>query len=75
MIDLHEKQMLFEMATNTTTYGSNMPALIQGQWICPHCKFEHDNIDTLAAHMATKCDGQKSSDSGGDDATGCESSG
>lgn len=75
MIDLHEKQTLFEMAIDMQTYGSSMPALIDGQWICPHCRFEHRDIDELAAHMANNCDRESTSDSSGNDATGCQSSG
>ncbi|MHA2279820.1 MAG: hypothetical protein ACXAC5_02940 [Promethearchaeota archaeon] len=55
MIDLHEKETLCNIAIDQETYGSEMPALVHGQWVCPYCKFEHNDIDELAAHVATKC--------------------
>ena len=56
MINLREKEVLCDIAINTKTYGSEMPTRIKNVWICPHCNFEHNNLDQLAAHLAAKCD-------------------
>ena len=61
MINSREKDVLCTIAIDSKKYGIKMPTQIQGQWNCPHCGYEHTNIDNLATHLSLKCDNPKKS--------------
>lgn len=60
MIDLADRQTLIDMAYNQEIYGPALPAMIEEQWVCPHCGFGHVNLGEIATHLAMRCDNGKS---------------
>jgi len=58
-INPEERQHLINMAYSPEIYGKALPTQINKQWVCPHCKFKHPEIDRMIIHLSSKCDSEK----------------